>query len=114
MTVCDQLQVGGRPGYSTVARAVYQNMPSLVAARSRYPEVKAPVHLVHGEKDWSRPSDRPTDEELLPAADFAQVPGAGRFIALERPDGLAGLSQERRSHPRSGVVRYGDQVRPCA
>ncbi|MFI1921560.1 MULTISPECIES: alpha/beta fold hydrolase [unclassified Streptomyces] len=85
------LQVGRRPGYPNVARAVYQSMPSLIAARSRYPEVKAPVHLVYGEKDWSRPSDRQSDKELLPGADFTQVPGAGHFIALERPDLLADL-----------------------
>ncbi|BBC35097.1 Alpha/beta hydrolase [Streptomyces graminofaciens] len=85
------LQVGSRPGYSTVARAVYQSLPSLIAARSRYPEVKAPVHLVYGEHDWSRPSDRQADKKLLPAADFTQVPGAGHFIALERPDLLADL-----------------------
>ncbi|MEU9172904.1 alpha/beta hydrolase [Streptomyces sp. NPDC048420] len=85
------LQVGGRPGYPGVARAVYQSMPSLIAARSRYPEVKAPVHLVYGEKDWSRPSDRQANKDLLPAADFTQVPGVGHFIALERPDVLAGL-----------------------
>ncbi len=85
------LQAGGRPGYPTVARAVYQNLPSLIAARSRYPEVKAPIHLVYGEKDWSRPSDRKADKQLLPAARFTQVPGAGHFIALERPDVLADL-----------------------
>ncbi|MFF7066615.1 alpha/beta fold hydrolase [Streptomyces pseudovenezuelae] len=89
--VDELLQVGGRPGYATVARAVYQSLPSLVAARSRYPGIKAPVHLVYGEKDWSRPSDRAADKELLPAADFVQVPGAGHFIALERPDVLADL-----------------------
>ncbi|WP_327698582.1 alpha/beta fold hydrolase [Streptomyces sp. NBC_00459] len=85
------LRVGSRPGYPTVARAVYQSMPSLIAARSRYPEVKAPVHLVYGEKDWSRPSDREANKKLLPNADFTQVPGAGHFIALERPDLLADL-----------------------
>ncbi|WP_406432042.1 alpha/beta hydrolase [Streptomyces sp. NBC_00631] len=85
------LQVGRRPGYPTVARGVYQALPSLIAARSRYPEVKAPVHLVYGEKDWSRPSDREANKKMLPTADFTQVPGAGHFIALERPDVLAGL-----------------------
>lgn len=85
------LQVGGRPGYPSVTRAVYRNMPSLIAARSRYPEVKAPVHLVYGEKDWSRPSDREANRKLLPAAEFTQVPKAGHFIALERPDVLADL-----------------------
>ncbi|WP_030939422.1 alpha/beta fold hydrolase [Streptomyces sp. NRRL S-646] len=85
------LRVGRRPGYPTVARGVYQALPSLIAARSRYREVKAPVHLVYGEKDWSRPSDRQANKGLLPAADFTQVPEAGHFIALERPDVLADL-----------------------
>ncbi|MER6242344.1 alpha/beta fold hydrolase [Streptomyces griseorubiginosus] len=89
--VDELLQVGARPGYPTVARAVYQALPSLIAARSRYPEVQAPVHLVYGEKDWSRPSDRDADRRLLPGADFTQIPRAGHFIALERPDVLADL-----------------------
>ncbi|MET7783912.1 alpha/beta hydrolase [Streptomyces mirabilis] len=89
--VDELLQVGGRHGYPTVARAVYQSLPSLIAARSRYPEVKAPIHLVYGEKDWSRQSDREANKKLLPAAHFTQVPGAGHFIALERPDVLADL-----------------------
>ncbi|ULR52219.1 alpha/beta fold hydrolase [Streptomyces deccanensis] len=89
--VDELLQVGKRPGYPTVARGVYQALPSLIAARSRYPEVKAPVHLVYGEKDWSRPSDREANRRLLPAADFTQVPKAGHFIALERPELLADL-----------------------
>ncbi|MDX3799266.1 alpha/beta hydrolase [Streptomyces sp. AK04-3B] len=89
--VDELLRVGGRPGYPTVARGVYQALPSLIAARSRYAGVKAPVHLVYGENDWSRPSDRQADRRLLPAADFTQVPKAGHFIALERPDVLADL-----------------------
>ncbi|MFJ2967300.1 alpha/beta fold hydrolase [Streptomyces collinus] len=89
--VDELLRVGARPGYPAVARAVYQALPSLIAARSRYREVKAPVHLVYGEKDWSRPSDREANKRLLPAAGFMQVPEAGHFIALERPDVLADL-----------------------
>ncbi len=80
------LRVGRRPGYPVVARAVYGNLPSLIAARSRYPEVSAPVHLIYGEKDWSRPSDRQANQQLLPTAGFVEVPGAGHFIVLERPD----------------------------
>ncbi|PAZ17346.1 alpha/beta hydrolase [Streptomyces sp. SA15] len=85
------LQVGRRPGYPTVARALYRSMPSLIAARSRYPEVKAPVHLVYGENDWSRPSDREANRKLLPAADFTQLPGTDHFISLERPEVVADL-----------------------
>jgi pimeloyl-ACP methyl ester carboxylesterase len=80
------LKVGRRPGYPTVARAVYANLPSLIAARTRYPEVGAPVHLIYGEKDWSRPSDRQASRQLLPTAEFTQVSNAGHFIALDRPD----------------------------
>ncbi|MFI7500694.1 alpha/beta fold hydrolase [Streptomyces sp. NPDC049687] len=85
------LRVGRRPGFPTVARALYRNMPSLIAARKRYPQVKAPVHFVYGENDWSRPSDREANRRLLPAADFTQVPGADHFMALESPDVLADL-----------------------
>ncbi|MFE4058974.1 alpha/beta fold hydrolase [Streptomyces sp. NPDC059096] len=89
--VNELLQVGTRPGYSIVARAVYQNLPSLIAARSRYGAVRAPIHLVYGEHDWSRRSDREANRTLLPEAEFTQVPGAGHFIAVERPDVLADL-----------------------
>jgi pimeloyl-ACP methyl ester carboxylesterase len=85
------LKVGRRPRYPTVARAVYGNLPSLIAARSRYAHVSAPIHLIYGEKDWSRPSDRDANKQLLPAAEFTQVPNAGHFIALERPDVPADL-----------------------
>jgi pimeloyl-ACP methyl ester carboxylesterase len=84
--VDELLKVGRRPGYPVVARAVYGNLPSLIAARARYPEVSTPVHLIYGEKDWSRPSDRQANKQILPAAEFVQVPGAGHFIVLERPD----------------------------
>lgn len=80
------LNVGRRPGYPTVARAVYGNLPSLIAARSRYTDVNAPIHLIYGEKDWSRPSDREANRQLLPDAEFTQVQNAGHFIALELPD----------------------------
>lgn len=80
------LNVGHHPSYPTVARAVYRNLPSLIAARERYPEITAPVHLIYGEKDWSRPSDRQANRRQLPRAEFTQVPNASHFIALERPD----------------------------
>ncbi|MCQ4120066.1 alpha/beta fold hydrolase [Rhodococcus tibetensis] len=89
--VDELLQVGSRPGYPAVARAVYQNMPSLMAARSRYSDVKAPIHLVYGEKDWSRRSDRDANKALLPAADFTELRGVGHFIALEKPETVADL-----------------------
>ena len=89
--VDELLRVGRRPGYATVARSVYASLPSYIAARARYAEVKAPIHLVYGEKDWSRMSDRQANRRLLPAAGFTQVADAGHFIVLERPDVPANL-----------------------
>lgn len=89
--VDELLRVGRRPGYPLVARAVYANLPTLIAARSRYPEVTAPVHLIYGQKDWSRSTDRAANRELLASGEFAEVPDAGHFIALERPDVPADL-----------------------
>lgn len=83
------LKVGRRPGYPVVARAVYQNLPSLIDARKLYPKVTAPIHLVYGEKDWSRDSDRQANRSALPESAFTEVPGGGHFLALERPDVLA-------------------------
>lgn len=80
------LKVGRTPGYPVVARSVYASLPSLIAARARYPEVRAPIHLIYGEQDWSRPSDRQANRQLLPRAQFTEVPDAGHFISLERPD----------------------------
>jgi len=72
--VDELLEVGRRSGYPTVARAVYANLPSLIAARSRYSDVTAPVHLIYGEYDWSRP---PRQQAAAPRH---------IHIALERPD----------------------------
>ena len=89
--VDELLKVGRRPGYSIVARSVYASLPSYVAARSRYADVRAPIQLVYGEKDWSRTSDRLANKVLLPTAGFTQVADAGHFIVLERPDVPADL-----------------------
>ena len=83
------LKVGRREGYPTVARAVYGNLDSLIAARSLYTSVTAPIDVIYGEHDWSRRSDREANRQLLPNATFIEVPRAGHFIALERPDALA-------------------------
>lgn len=78
-------QVRKRPGYQTAGRSIWRNLPTLIAARSRYGDIKAPVHLIYGDKDWSRVSDRDANKELLSTAEVTLVPDACHFIALERP-----------------------------
>jgi len=86
----DELRrVGRRPGYPAVARAVFRNLESLIAARERYARVKVPVTLVYGDHDWSRPSDRQANTALLPGATNIVLPETGHFAALERPADIA-------------------------
>ena len=83
------LRVAHRPGYPAVARGVYRNLESLIAARQRYARINVPVTLVYGNDDWSRPSDRQADIDLVPGARDLVLPETGHFAALERPDEVA-------------------------
>jgi pimeloyl-ACP methyl ester carboxylesterase len=86
----DELRrVGRRPGYPTVARAIYRNLESLIAARGRYAGINVPVTLVYGAHDWSRPSDRQANIESVPGARDIVLRDTGHFAALERPDDVA-------------------------
>jgi pimeloyl-ACP methyl ester carboxylesterase len=86
----DELRrVGRRPGYPTVARAIYRNLESLIAARERYARIKVPVTLVYGDGDWSRPSDRQANIESVPGARDILLRDTGHFAALEAPAEVA-------------------------
>ena len=82
----DELRrVGRRPGYPTVARAIYRNLESLIAARERYARINVAVTLVYGDEDRSRPSDRQANIESVPGARDLVLRETGHFAALERP-----------------------------
>ncbi|WP_307096092.1 alpha/beta fold hydrolase [Rhodococcus sp. SORGH_AS_0301] len=85
------LAVGKRPGYSTVARAVYGALPSLIAARALYSRVSVPVDLVYGRRDWSRAADRESNRQLLSAARHHEIVDGGHFLVLEKPAAIAEL-----------------------
>jgi pimeloyl-ACP methyl ester carboxylesterase len=91
----DELRrVGRRPGYPTVARAIYRNLESLIAARERYTRIDPPVTLVYGDEDWSRRSDRQANLQSVPSARDLVLPETGHFAALERPDEVARILLE--------------------
>ncbi len=86
----DELRrVGRRPGYPAVARAIYRNLNSLIAARERYARIDVPVTLVYGDHDWSRPSDRQANIESVPGARYILLRDTGHFTALETPHEVA-------------------------
>ena len=89
-------RVGRRPGYPTVARAIYRNLEGLIAARPRYAGIEVPVTLVYGDDDWSRPSDRQANIEAVPGARHIALPDTGHFAALEAPQDVARILLDRK------------------
>ena len=82
-------RVGRRGGYARVAREVYRNVNSMVAARTLYGRVTSPVTLVYGDHDWSRPQEREANLAALPGARAITLRETGHFAALEQPTRVA-------------------------
>jgi pimeloyl-ACP methyl ester carboxylesterase len=82
-------RVGRRRGYPRVARQVFRNVDSMIAARGLYGRVTARTTLIYGDHDWSRKSEREANLALLPDARFISLPDTGHFAALEHPARVA-------------------------
>jgi len=82
-------RVGRRRGYPRVAREVFLNVDSMIAARALYDRVTAPVTLIYGDHDWSRVTDRQANLALLPGARSISLPETGHFAALDQPARVA-------------------------
>jgi pimeloyl-ACP methyl ester carboxylesterase len=82
-------RVGRRRGYARVAREVYRNVDSMIAARALYGRVTSPVTLIYGDHDWSRIAEREANVSLLPGARSIALPRTGHFAALEQPARVA-------------------------
>ena len=82
-------RVGRRHGYARVARGVFRNVDSMVAARGLYGRVTAPVTLVYGDRDWSRVSEREANVALFSGEQPIVLGDTGHFAALEQPARVA-------------------------
>jgi pimeloyl-ACP methyl ester carboxylesterase len=87
-------RVGRRRGYARVARQVFGNVDSMIAARALYPRVTVPVTVVYGDHDWSRISEREANLALLGGARSISLPDTGHFAAVEQPARVAGILLE--------------------
>src|SRR5262245_9212055 len=93
-------RVGRRRGYGRVAREVFRNVDSMIAARALYGRVTVPVTVVYGEHDWSHVSEREANLALLPDARTISLPEVRHFAALERPDLVAEILLENSASGR--------------
>jgi pimeloyl-ACP methyl ester carboxylesterase len=87
-------RVGRRHDYPRVAREVFRNVDSMIAARALYGRVAAPVTLIYGDHDWSRIPDREANLALLRDARSISLPDTGHFAALEQPTRVAEILLE--------------------
>jgi pimeloyl-ACP methyl ester carboxylesterase len=86
-----------RPGYKRAARKVLAGWRSWSEARKLYKDVAAPVTLIYGDSDWSRPDERERTRSLLPGSRFVTLKDTGHFSAVENPSELAHVILERES-----------------
>ncbi|WP_245442006.1 alpha/beta fold hydrolase [Mesorhizobium hawassense] len=84
-------RVANRPGYKRIARKVLAGWRSWSEARDQYRLVSAPVTLVYGDSDWSRPNERERTRALLPDARMFTLRNTGHFSAVENPSELASI-----------------------
>jgi pimeloyl-ACP methyl ester carboxylesterase len=82
-------RAGRRRGYPGVARRVFGNVDSMIAARALYSRVSAPVTVIYGDHDWSHPPEREANLALLRGARSIFLSGTGHFAALEQPHRVA-------------------------
>jgi len=82
-------RVAHRPGYKRVARKVLAGWRSWSKARDCYRHISAPVTLIYGDSDWSRPNERERTRSLVPAAQMVTLRNSGHFSAVESPSELA-------------------------
>jgi pimeloyl-ACP methyl ester carboxylesterase len=87
-------RVGRRRGYARVAREVFRNVDSMIAARALYDRVSVPATLIYGEHDWSRPPEREANLALLRGRRYISLPDTGHFAALEEPVRVAEILLE--------------------
>jgi pimeloyl-ACP methyl ester carboxylesterase len=94
-------RVGRRRGYPRVAREVYRNVDSMIAARALYGRVTSTVTLIYGQHDWSCPPEREANFTLFPAGRWISLPSTGHFAAIEQPDLVAEIVLDH----NGGLVR---------
>jgi len=87
--VQELIRSGHRPGYARVETAYFRGLKSYCAARQVYSRVKAPVTLVYGDHDWSRPPEREAVARLVPGSRMLTLADTGHFASLEHPDEVA-------------------------
>jgi pimeloyl-ACP methyl ester carboxylesterase len=83
------VMTGNRQGYRRAEYQLHKHWKSWLNAKELYRNVKAPITLMYGAHDWSRPAEREDDRRILSPTRFVTLDDASHFAALERPERVA-------------------------
>jgi pimeloyl-ACP methyl ester carboxylesterase len=84
-------KAGDRPWAYRAFISLLRNGQSWEAAQEGYHRIQAPVLLVYGDKDWSRPAERERTRALIAGVTMKTIAGGGHFLPLDRPRELGEL-----------------------
>lgn len=88
----EQLFVTGlRKGHYQAFLNLIRNAHHWEDGHGWYGRIQAPVLLVYGERDWSRPEERRRTAGEIPGARVETVADDGHFLSLDQPDRVAEL-----------------------
>lgn len=76
---------GNRPGHYRAFLRLLRNARSWEAATKDYANIRIPVLLLWGSRDWSTPIERERDRRLIPGVEMLTVDSGGHFLPLDRP-----------------------------
>jgi pimeloyl-ACP methyl ester carboxylesterase len=78
--------VGNRPGHARAFASLVHHWATWEAERERYGDIRRPVLLLYGDRDWSRPDERAETARRIPGAVSHTIPAAGHFLSFDAPD----------------------------
>jgi pimeloyl-ACP methyl ester carboxylesterase len=80
--------VGNRKGHYRAFLNLLRNAESWETATRAYSNIRIPVLLLWGDRDWSRPDERAHEQGIVPGAKVATVDDGGHFLPLDRPEAV--------------------------
>ncbi|MGO9427956.1 alpha/beta fold hydrolase [Rhodoblastus sp.] len=80
--------VGNRKGHYRAFLNLLRNAETWETATMAYSNIRVPVLLLWGGRDWSRPDEREHDKEIVPGSKMATVEDGGHFLPLDRPEAV--------------------------
>jgi pimeloyl-ACP methyl ester carboxylesterase len=80
--------VGNRKGHYRAFLNLLRNAESWETATRAYSNIRIPVLLLWGDRDWSRPDERAHEQAIVPGAKMATVADGGHFLPLDRPEAV--------------------------